>query len=159
MNIQEFEEQLQIQMMMSPDFFPEKYRVENNKDGNSLWVCNMLLLRHKSSRDEILLSIPNRFLKILGLESHVLNKRAEPNFVYIPFSKETISIIMSRAVDIYNHCFLIEPIELIGCCSKYIKCSDERHCIQTMVELRQGCQYKRLNLDKGRIFYGVNRSI
>ena len=158
MNTQDFEKQLQTRMMMSPDYFPEKFKIENNKDGNSIWVCNMLLYRHKTERDEIILSTANRFISISGLESYILDRRSETNFTYVPFNNQTIKIILENAIDVYTHCFLTEKVELIGCCSKYVQCSDARHCLNTMCELEQGCLYKRLNLDKGRIFYGVNKN-
>lgn len=45
--------------------------------------------------------------------------------------------------------------EVFGCCSSYIKCSDERQCIHKDDEIYAGCQYRK-NLEAGNIFYGKN---
>ena len=48
--------------------------------------------------------------------------------------------------------------EAFGCCSKYIECSEKKHCIDNNLRFRLGCLYKK-NLDSGKIFYGKNRNI
>ena len=42
-----------------------------------------------------------------------------------------------------------------GCCSDYIKCSDNMECTRIGNSEYKGCSYK-FNLEKGRIFYGKN---
>ena len=48
--------------------------------------------------------------------------------------------------------------ESFGCCSKYIECSDRKHCVQENIRFRFGCSYKK-NLDNNKIFYGKNKNI
>ena len=45
-----------------------------------------------------------------------------------------------------------------GCCSRYVKCSDEKKCIHPDFLTSLACAYKR-NLEAGRIFYGKNRNV
>lgn len=45
-----------------------------------------------------------------------------------------------------------------GCCSQFMRCSDEKKCVHENKLYSKGCQYRR-NLDAGRIFYGKNRNI
>lgn len=45
-----------------------------------------------------------------------------------------------------------------GCCSRFVACSDAKHCIHPDELHAKGCIYKT-NLDAGRIFYGKNKNI
>ena len=47
--------------------------------------------------------------------------------------------------------------ETLGCCSRYVECSDAKTCLHPDFLYASGaCMYKK-NLDAGRIFYGKNR--
>lgn len=46
----------------------------------------------------------------------------------------------------------------IGCCSRYVECSDAMKCIQKDDSISSVCYYKK-NLESGRIFYGKNKTI
>ena len=48
--------------------------------------------------------------------------------------------------------------ETFGCCSRFIACSDAKHCVHPDELHAKGCMYKG-NLDKGRIFYGKNKNV
>lgn len=50
------------------------------------------------------------------------------------------------------------PVNLFGCCSLYVECSDEKECLRWRDEEYLGCSYRR-NLEAGRIFYGHCRHI
>lgn len=45
-----------------------------------------------------------------------------------------------------------------ACCSRYEACSDALQCVQPDKELAVGCSYRR-NLEKGRVFFGKNKTI
>lgn len=44
------------------------------------------------------------------------------------------------------------------CCSRYLECSNAKHCIHPSSDFALGCGYRRI-LNSGRIFYGKNRNI
>ncbi len=46
-------------------------------------------------------------------------------------------------------------MEIFGCCSSYVECSDALKCLHEDDVIYRGCQYK-INLFQGRIFYGKN---
>ena len=50
------------------------------------------------------------------------------------------------------------PVNLFGCCSLYVECSDEKECLRWRDEEYLGCAYRR-NLEAGRIFYGRNAAL
>ena len=45
-----------------------------------------------------------------------------------------------------------------GCCHLYQACSDKKRCVSSNRFYATACRYKE-NLDKGLIFYGVNRNV
>ena len=46
----------------------------------------------------------------------------------------------------------------IGCCSHYLECSDAKKCVSDNPEIFLHCYYKT-NLDNGKIFYGINKTM
>jgi hypothetical protein len=46
----------------------------------------------------------------------------------------------------------------IGCCHRYVECSDALHCLNDNIEISFSCAYRQ-NLLNGRIFYGKNKNI
>ena len=66
--------------------------------------------------------------------------------------KELLSPILNQIfIDLFS-------FPAFGCCSNYIKCSDERHCIHPDPAYATACQYRK-NLESGHIFYGKNKNI
>ena len=49
-------------------------------------------------------------------------------------------------------------VERFGCCSSYVECSDVKCCLHEENFEYLGCYYRE-NLEVGRIFYGVNKTI
>lgn len=48
---------------------------------------------------------------------------------------------------------------MFGCCSHYLECSDNKACISKDKVFSSRCQYNKLNLSNGKIFYGKNRNM
>lgn len=75
-----------------------------------------------------------------------LSKKAES---LVPFIKEIIE---------YELANYVSKAASFGCCSRFIECSDAKHCVHENKLYSKACMY-RTNLDAGRIFYGKNRNI
>jgi hypothetical protein len=60
--------------------------------------------------------------------------------------------------DAMKACIEDSDSDSFGCCSLYNECSIAKYCISPYKELRYSCQY-RLNLKKGKIYYGSNPTI
>lgn len=45
-----------------------------------------------------------------------------------------------------------------GCCSKFEQCSDAKKCLHENQLYSKACMY-RLNLEQGKIFYGINKKL
>lgn len=63
---------------------------------------------------------------------------------YTPLFKS----MLNRVIELY-------PTEF-GCCSRYVECSNAKHCINPDKNLALQCYYLK-NLRKGIIFYGENK--
>lgn len=59
---------------------------------------------------------------------------------------------------VYDYCHEKSTGEAVGCCHKYVECSDAKTCVQEDKEWASGCLYRK-NLLKGKIFYGINANI
>ncbi len=44
------------------------------------------------------------------------------------------------------------------CCSRYLECSDAKHCVHPDPAFALGCGYRKI-LNSGKIYYGENRNI
>lgn len=71
------------------------------------------------------------------------------------FNHAAFSAVVQR---ICADCKEWAPVNLFGCCSLYLECSNERECLRWRDEEYLGCAYRR-NLEAGRIFYGRNATI
>lgn len=78
--------------------------------------------------------------------------------VRIPLELSTNLIdLLKECVD-YSVRNYISKATRFGCCSRFNECSDAKKCVHPNKLYACACYYKS-NLDRGRIFYGVNRNV
>lgn len=63
---------------------------------------------------------------------------------------------MIRAV--YDACSKAVRGDVFGCCNDFVRCSDAGACLKRNNPEYSGCLYRK-NLEAGRIFYGMNKTI
>ena len=85
-------------------------------------------------------------------------KSPEPNIRYEIHSEFDLILLQSLIENTFHKCRDEASFDSFGCCSSFKECSDAGHCLHTDDPDYWGCQYKR-NLEKGRIFYGKNKTI
>ena len=131
------------------------YKIFNN---NILLKYNVMkkvsdFIEIRCINDKIFESINNKFDNVQYKENDL--------YIRINLQKiDQIDLIENEIKEIFSEMFLqyMNTEESFGCCSKYIECSDAKHCVHSDVRLRFSCMYKK-NLDAGKIFYGKNRNI
>ncbi len=147
----------------------EKLTLDDNyKNGKTfsykILKQNILLKYNKMAKVKDYIEI--RYLSEDMLKE-IKSKFSDANYkngeLYIRINIENIDEIdnLSNEIQkIFKSLFLtyMNTKESFGCCSKYIECSNNKHCVTEDVRARFSCQYKR-NLDKGKIFYGANKNI
>lgn len=77
----------------------------------------------------------------------------------VPMSYLNDDVFINYLISIVEyHIDHYRSLHSFGCCSKYLQCSDVKHCVHENLLYSTGCGY-RSNLENGRIFYGKNRNI
>lgn len=81
-----------------------------------------------------------------GNHTQILLGDAENISNYVDFMVEVIKATVDRYPSDWN------------CCSRYMECSDAKHCTHPDRKFALSCGYQKI-LRSGRIFYGKNRNI
>ena len=143
--------------------------IETNKDNSSsVWIRNPTTMR-KSSLAIKIYEVPKLKLiirdKIKTLDNVCLPSCATtgkimsaPLYSYVKFNMLTEDFF-SFIKDVIIYCVSIfEPDDKFGCCGKYIECSDQKECLHENKFYARACWYRK-NLEKGKIFYGINKNV
>ena len=104
------------------------------------------------------LSIPVTFSDLIP--PHFPQKQApsEQKYVRLPVDSEhDISVYTNFLCAIAGETVNRYPKEW-SCCSRYMECSNAKHCVHPDKMFALGCGYRKI-LNSGRIFYGDNRNI
>ena len=84
--------------------------------------------------------------------------KSKPDYIAIDFTpNEDLSYYIAEYLR-YAYQHFYTPKLTFGCCSRYMQCSDELHCVHPDQVYAKQCHY-RVNLEAGRIFYGKNKTI
>ena len=114
-----------------------------------------LCLREKGQQ---YLSIPSVFQDMIPPEFPSKNLRSDTGYVRLYIDgehpvesyTEFLAKIAGETVNRY-------PKEW-DCCSRYMECSDAKHCVHPDKTLALECGYRKI-LNSGKVFYGKNRNI
>lgn len=114
-------------------------------------------IRRKSSIEML---VKSKHLEAVCLPSDAVVNVSKSNEILkcIVFEAETESLFDFIRANIAYAAENFEPSNSFGCCSRFLECSNMRRCVHENRLYSKGCSYRR-NLESGRIFYGVNRSI
>ena len=162
-----------IHDMIKPEYLvnSKMHLTINKSDYNSINVISNKTPYRDSATRELLFAR----LKPHGSSPYIsFNKKYEDLFVkkgiaitnrkskFIFISLEIFSPLsgyLDVLPEIFNQIFIdIFSFPVFGCCSKYMECSDVKHCLHEDMAYSTACQY-RANLESGRIFYGKNKNI
>lgn len=126
---------------------------------------NNILLKYnvmKKVNDSIEVRCINKAV-LESIKNKFANIQYKDNDLYVKINIDNIDqidLLCNEIKEIFRIMFLqyMNTEESFGCCSRYIECSDSKHCMQDDVRLRFSCIYKK-NLEAGKIFYGKNANI
>lgn len=140
------------------DSTKERYEFKSNKDYDTIWLCNAAVIRVKQLKNETRLELGKKYIDLFELQNAVRYTKSELNWGKLTFDESVAEQIIKNIQAVFKQCYMEEPVESFGCCSRFNACSDEKKCIHPDIKFAQGCTYKH-NLENGRIFYGNNRNI
>ena len=142
----------------------QKLFYEKNKNNSTSFkvLKNNLILKYhpKKTKTTIEIRIINETeLEKISLKFNNIKYTNGELYARIDLADITdIFMINNEILNIYTFLFFQYAVENFGCCSKYIECSNKKKCVHNDIKFRLGCSYKK-NLDKNRIFFGVNKNI
>lgn len=134
-----------------------------NKDNSiSFMVFHSILLKITFQKDKKVIAIrklDNINLDVLkSMFEDVKYKENDPYIKIYITDIDEINKLTVQLQSIYIYLYLKKPVEQIGCCSRYVECSDALKCTNPNKKLARCCQYKR-NLENGKIFYGKHKNV
>ncbi len=117
----------------------------------------MKLMTHKS---ECTLFVRHEQAKLIDIPSTAIEKvlKSDKVFLHVIFQQDDNAIFDYIKKNILHCLANYESSNSFGCCSQFMKCSDERKCVHENKIYSMGCKY-RANLEMGKIFYGKNKNI
>lgn len=141
----------------SKNYSEESIEVKNNQGYDTIWLFKFAILKIKEMKRETRIEIAKKYLELFKLDNEVRFTKSEPEWGKITIDEQVAEKILDNIKDVFEQCYLDEPVESFGCCSRYLECSDKKKCIHPDLKFAKGCNYK-VNLEKGKIFYGKNIS-
>jgi hypothetical protein len=157
MNAEEFLVSVRAVVEHSEHFREDGFEVKQYQGFRTVHFCRTAVIRVVELKKGPRLELADRYFgrsEVAGLDSY---RKPINGWARIELSDASAEAILRGAQNVYEQCYLDEPVEHFGCCSRYGQCSDEKKCVQPDRDLARGCSYKR-NLENGRIFYGKNRN-
>lgn len=153
-----FKERIKERLKKS-DYYTEDRIIFNDNAGHkTIRFCSAAVIKIRELKSGTRLEVAKRFLEPFRLQEVATFTQSDPEWGKVPFSEAAVENILTGAKTVFEECYKEGRIEIFGCCSRYVECSDQRKCIHPDIKIARGCMYK-LNLEKGQIFYGRNCSI
>lgn len=146
------------EILKSRDADMTELNVKENIDSISIKIDSRLVCRIKFSGKKFYLSVSSRYSELFsGYNVYQIN--SDKDHIRIPLQNPNqLYDLADKFVQVYTDVLENVPVEIFGCCSFYLKCSDAKRCVDPDKEHAKGCIY-RTRLEEGEIYYGKNRNI
>ena len=154
----QFVSKLQSRVMECKDYSEGSFEHKNHKQHSTIWLFHNAVIRIRKVENELRVEIKRDYLELFGLEKEATFRESDASWGRLPSGNHTINRILDNIEMVFEQCYLDTTVELFGCCSRYLECSDNKGCVHPDRRFAQGCMYKS-NLEEGWIFYGVNRNV
>ena len=149
---------LQSKVMECKDYSEGSFEHKINEKYSTIWLFQNAVIRIFEVRNELRVEIKKDYLELLGLAKEATFRKSDASWGRLPSGNNIITRVLDNIEVVFEQCYLDGTVELFGCCSRYVECSDNKGCVHPDGRFAQGCMYKS-NLEKGQIFYGVNRNM
>lgn len=149
---------LQSKVMKCKDYSKGSFEHKVSKYYSTIWLFQKAVIRIREVKNELRVEIKKDYLELFDLKKGATFRESDANWGRLPSGNHIITRILDKIEVVFEQCYLDGSVEVFGCCSRYVECSDSKGCVHPDRRFAQGCMYKS-NLEKGRIFYGVNRNM
>lgn len=158
MNKSELVSKLQSRVMKCKDYLEGSFQHKINKEYSTIWLFQNAVIRIREVKNGLRVEIKKDYLELFDLEKVATFRKSDAIWGRLPFGDHIVNRILDNIEVVFDRCYLEGTVEVFGCCSRYVECSDNKGCVHPDRRFAQGCMYKS-NLEEGRIFYGVNRNM
>ena len=132
-------------------------RVESNKDGSiSIKAISAFAAKIKFGKKASYIEVKDAYIGIFKDCEIMYPKNGLPRVMVSNIND--VIVLMAPLSEVYMKALAELAGDPVGCCHRYVECSDARQCQHPDYLTSLACAYKK-NLDEGRIFYGKNKNI
>lgn len=136
---------------------------KENKSGNSFYLGSNTIVVIKQTAKVKRLLIKNGLYDKVNINlsellpsARIVELKSEPLYTVIETQleddlTECIRPFLERAIQDYK------PPKTFACCHLYVQCSDAKKCLHPQQIYAKQCWYRE-NLERGKIFYGKNKT-
>lgn len=136
-------------------FSYENIEIKENAADISYLLSTQIFFKSMEKKGEKYILLKKHFSKFLE-ENNIPYKSSKSSvWLKIKYDLFDDNVFKDLMFKIYDSMYSFDDFD---CCSRYMECSDNRHCIHPDKSLAFGCTYRK-KLEKGIIFYGKNTII
>lgn len=136
----------------------EKIEIRHGKTYSSVKYGSVLAFRLRLRGANRYIEVPAVAKDIVsGIATLDQQKAIAGGFWRVNLQNESVSTHTAELVAVLKDAIDRLPKEW-DCCSRYMDCSDAKHCIHPDKSFALGCGYRKI-LNSGTIYYGKNRNI
>lgn len=128
------------------------------QDKNTKFTIKRIIKIEQSEFIDLLISNAQYKFINLPLSATIKKNKSDKDFVHIIFNYNDKSIFQYIKECVLYNIKNYFSSSSFSCCSKFIVCSDAKKCVHENKLYATGCFY-RMNLENGKIFYGINKNI
>lgn len=158
MEVNKFKCEIEKRIKKSEYYTDKRFELKTYKKHKTIRMCKIAVVKIKKLQSGTKLEVGKRFLEFFQLKNEAIFRKSDTNWAKVPFNESTINRILNGAKTVFEECYKEGSVEIFGCCSRFVECSDNKKCVHPDEKVAQGCMYKS-NLEQGRIFYGKNCNV
>jgi len=133
---------------------PDSAVFSKNKDYYSFSYRNNVVFLIRIGPRSKWVKIPAKYIRILQENQVAFSVNKQEECVISISGPEAALDLAPLLYQILDYAIDTYPKEY-SCCSRYVECSDAKACVNPHLDIAMNCRY-RVNLKKGKIFYGKN---
>lgn len=133
-------------------------KATNSSSGYSVVTFGTLtVFRLRLRKQQRFISVPTSFEDLIPDTWLTKSNKAEPKYIRIEIGDNPLDSYANFLGSLAGAAVDRHPKDW-DCCSRYIECSDAKHCVHPDKKMALSCGYRRA-LNAGKIYYGENRNI
>lgn len=148
-----------LKIIIENNVSPDKLVLKEGESYSSVWYDSQLAFRICCRGKKHFFGISDVYKKHLPQEFECYIIKHRDGFINYAFGQMLNDALLFEPLLCACLDVAIDSLEKeFDCCSRYLECSNAKHCIQPNADLAEVCGYRRI-MKAGKIYYGKNRNI